>query len=209
MAYTIVNLTLKLLEREIEDFLWDYPPNHPYRMVCSVPYLHNKLVATVLSRVPNRYCVVEETNFSVGEVGFYQSLLEERILIEDRIRAAIPELVQKEGLMAAKLGEIEVDSPHAWWLKIHTATPCVTYHFGPFASHEEAKLNYWGYLEDLLREQAEGISFEVRQGQPTVLTQEGNQDWSETVASFSASPTSRFTPASPVMSESAGVGLRP
>ncbi len=61
----------------------------------------------------------------------------------------------------------------AWWVKIRTDRPPCEYYFGPFATQEEAKAAQPGYLEDLLAEQAEGITWEICQARPQVLTLEG------------------------------------
>ncbi len=53
---------------------------------------------------------------------------------------------------------------------IQTTKPLCTYYFGPFDSAEEAKLNQAGYIEDLMEENAEGITVEIQQCQPEVLT---------------------------------------
>jgi hypothetical protein len=57
-----------------------------------------------------------------------------------------------------------------WWVMIQTTKPLCTYYFGPFDSAEEAKLNQAGYIEDLMEENAEGITVEIQQCQPEVLT---------------------------------------
>ncbi|WP_448380664.1 DUF1816 domain-containing protein [Gloeomargarita sp.] len=60
----------------------------------------------------------------------------------------------------------------AWWVKIRTTRPACEYYFGPFATREEAAAAQPGYLEDLLGEQAEGITWEICQARPQVLTLE-------------------------------------
>ncbi|APB34819.1 hypothetical protein GlitD10_2482 [Gloeomargarita lithophora Alchichica-D10] len=60
----------------------------------------------------------------------------------------------------------------AWWVKICTTHPPCAYYFGPFATEEEAVAAQPGYLEDLLAEQAEGITWEICQARPQVLTVE-------------------------------------
>lgn len=59
-----------------------------------------------------------------------------------------------------------------WWLEIKTAKPSCIYWFGPFASPQEAHLYHFGYVEDLVEEQAEGITvkLELQQYQPKELT---------------------------------------
>ncbi len=57
-----------------------------------------------------------------------------------------------------------------WWLEIKTAKPYCIYWFGPFVSPLEAGLYQPGYVEDLLEEQAEGITIKLQQCQPKQLT---------------------------------------
>ncbi len=57
-----------------------------------------------------------------------------------------------------------------WWLEIQTAKPYCIYYFGPFASPKEARLHQAGYVEDLVHEQAEGITIQLKQCQPKELT---------------------------------------
>lgn len=57
-----------------------------------------------------------------------------------------------------------------WWIKISTATPDCTYYFGPFESKREAKSHQNGYVEDLVRERAQGITVETKWCQPESLT---------------------------------------
>ncbi len=57
-----------------------------------------------------------------------------------------------------------------WWLEINTTIPECTYYFGPFNNAKEATLSQYGYIEDLLGEQARGITVEVKQCQPDRIT---------------------------------------
>ena len=57
-----------------------------------------------------------------------------------------------------------------WWLEIKTAKPYCTYYFGPFANSLEARRHMSGYVEDLVAEQAEGITIKLKQCQPKELT---------------------------------------
>ncbi|MGK7930301.1 MAG: DUF1816 domain-containing protein [Microcystaceae cyanobacterium] len=59
-----------------------------------------------------------------------------------------------------------------WWLEITTTTPPCLYYFGPFDSKAEAQTEQGGYIEDLEAEGATGIKVDIKQTQPTVLTQE-------------------------------------
>ena len=57
-----------------------------------------------------------------------------------------------------------------WWLEIKTAKPSCIYYFGPFDSRQEARLHQDSYVEDLVKEQAEGISIKLKKCQPQKLT---------------------------------------
>ncbi len=58
----------------------------------------------------------------------------------------------------------------AVWVEIVTEKPRCTYYFGPFANPDEAEAAKHGYLEDLQREGAQGISVAVKRCKPTQLT---------------------------------------
>ncbi len=58
----------------------------------------------------------------------------------------------------------------AWWVEVKTVSPHCVYYFGPFASSAEAEASKPGYVEDLERESAEGITVSVRRGKPNELT---------------------------------------
>jgi hypothetical protein len=60
-----------------------------------------------------------------------------------------------------------------WWVEISTITPKCLYYFGPFSSSVEAQAHQSGYIEDLQKEGAQGITAQVKQCQPAFLTQEG------------------------------------
>ena len=57
-----------------------------------------------------------------------------------------------------------------WWVKIVTVKPECIYYFGPFDSQSEAIASQSGYMEDLTAEKATGISIEIKQDRPQLLT---------------------------------------
>ncbi len=59
MSVTIVNLTEPVVAAQIERILDTYP-HHPYQQAFSTPKLKQKLIAYVLSRVPNYYTTIED-----------------------------------------------------------------------------------------------------------------------------------------------------
>lgn len=75
----------------------------------------------------------------------------------------------------------------AWWVEIATAQPRCTYYFGPFSSSAQAHEAKPGYIEDLERENAQGISVTVKRCKPTNLTidESGATAEVEQVPSFS------------------------
>ncbi|MFB2836062.1 hypothetical protein [Floridanema evergladense] len=58
MEKQLFNLTLPVVNEEIGNILSTYP-NHPYKQAFSPTGLRQELVAYVLSRVPNKYTVIE------------------------------------------------------------------------------------------------------------------------------------------------------
>ncbi len=62
------------------------------------------------------------------------------------------------------------EQPKDWWVEIKTIVPRCTYYFGPFDSFESARLDLDGYVEDLLREKAVGITVKIKKCQPLHLT---------------------------------------
>ena len=51
-----------------------------------------------------------------------------------------------------------------------TQSPPCTYYFGPFDSSTEAQGHQEAYLEDLRREEAQGITWTIERSQPAQLT---------------------------------------
>lgn len=60
MEKKLLNLTLPVVIEEIEAILETYP-KYPYQQAFSLTELRQDLIAYVLSRVPNKYTVVEGT----------------------------------------------------------------------------------------------------------------------------------------------------
>lgn len=58
----------------------------------------------------------------------------------------------------------------AWWVKVRTDQPNCTYYFGPFASKKSAEASQSGYVEDLEREGACGITIQTKWYKPKELT---------------------------------------
>ena len=65
---------------------------------------------------------------------------------------------------------IDLSCNLSWWIEIRTTDPPCIYYFGPFNSPDEANLYQAGYIEDLIQEQARGITVELKKCQPQTLT---------------------------------------
>lgn len=57
-----------------------------------------------------------------------------------------------------------------YWIEVNTNQPKCTYYFGPFDSNKEAQIYEDGYIEDLVREKALGISVKTKRCNPKFLT---------------------------------------
>lgn len=94
MSHGLINLTLPVVIQEIENVLDDYP-KHPYQTAFAMPELYQKLLAHILSNVPNQY-VVEEAKELVGKLKVRSSSpLQERLRMEMVIRASILHILRE------------------------------------------------------------------------------------------------------------------
>ncbi|AGF51976.1 sll1170 [Synechocystis sp. PCC 6803] len=180
MSSYLVNETLAVVEEEIDRFLTDFPPDHPYVMALSLSCFRQQLKAKILSTIPNRHKVRTDEDLEFTSVHGYTGLIEEKLVIEERILRAMPDMI--DSLMSRvhqeDSGEIIDQDTQAsslyqdrdWWVRVHTIIPCVTYYFGPFTDEKEANKAYPGYLEDLRAEKAIGIFADIKQDCPRNLT---------------------------------------
>ena len=53
----------------------------------------------------------------------------------------------------------------AWWAKVETKNPVVTYWFGPFLTRRSLKNNLVGFLKDLSSEEPKDISHSIFRSQ--------------------------------------------
>lgn len=88
MSHQIVNLTLPVVLREIENVLEEYP-EYPYQVAFSVEEFRQKLTAHVLSNIPNRYTVIDDSQKPSKEVDFLRRPIAERLQMENLIRGGI------------------------------------------------------------------------------------------------------------------------
>ncbi|MFB2937445.1 hypothetical protein ACE1B6_19530 [Aerosakkonemataceae cyanobacterium BLCC-F154] len=91
MEKQLFNLTLPIVIEEIENILATYPIS-PYQKLFSVNGLRQDLVAYVLSRVPNKYAVLEATETFPHQSLFPPYSSKQLLYIEHYIHLGIREL---------------------------------------------------------------------------------------------------------------------
>ena len=178
MSYQVVNETRLVVEQEIDAFIADFASDHPFRMALSLPYFRNILTAKILNKIPNRHKLRTSKFKNFISTQPINGIQKERLLIEEMIHALMPEIISDKRysrLVNRRLFVLPEKSQFhnidpAWWIKIHTMIPCVTYYFGPFDTQKEAKKHYPGYLADLESEKAIGISAYFEFIKPNILT---------------------------------------
>jgi hypothetical protein len=94
MPHELVNLTLPLVIQEIEDVLDEYP-EHPYQAAFSIHEFRQKLIAHILSQVPNQYMVVGEQAPARKPAPRHSSLLAERLHLETIVRGGILHILRE------------------------------------------------------------------------------------------------------------------
>lgn len=95
MPNATINLTGSLVVEEIDLFLAAYPDNHAYQVAFSQPKLRRKLVDWVLSKIPNRYVVLQDPQGRPIYPDFQCASLEKRLKIEEIIRNGIAAILQE------------------------------------------------------------------------------------------------------------------
>ncbi len=94
MTYKLINLTLPLVINQVQDVLDDYP-EHPYQVAFSIHELRQKLIAHVLSHIPNRYTVEGAQSQPTDPKLLYPSSLEQRLHMETLIHGSILHIVRE------------------------------------------------------------------------------------------------------------------
>ncbi len=94
MSHTLINLTLPIVIQEIENVLDEYP-EHPYQLAFSIHELRQKLIAHILSHVPNRYVVEEVDKSSSDPKVHYSSPLKERLHLEMVVHGSILHILRE------------------------------------------------------------------------------------------------------------------
>jgi Domain of unknown function (DUF1816) len=87
------------------------------------------------------------------------------------------ELLKKSAIKMIKIIEnrtstanCEVSDSLAWWVKVTTAKPDMTYYFGPFTSARDAGLAQPQYIDDFEQAGANILGISIQQCQPSSLT---------------------------------------
>ena len=94
MSYKIANLTLPLVMEEVEEVLQDYP-RYPYQVAFSIHKLRQLLIADVLSKIPNEYTVIEDTEELSIHPQKFSTPVQKRLHREMIIRQSILDILQK------------------------------------------------------------------------------------------------------------------
>lgn len=96
MSKIVFNLTLAVVTDEIEQIetVFKTYPAHPYQQAFAIPNWRQQLIAYVLSRVPNTYKSIEETEPLV-DLNSLPSCLERRLHIETLLYQGIWQLLQQ------------------------------------------------------------------------------------------------------------------
>lgn len=94
MLPRIINLTLLLVLKEIEDILEDYPED-PYQVAFSIPELRQKLILHVVNQLPSYYAILEEDQELPSNPKSLYSSLEEKVCMEILIRESIVKLFRE------------------------------------------------------------------------------------------------------------------
>jgi diguanylate cyclase (GGDEF)-like protein/PAS domain S-box-containing protein len=178
MSYQVFNSTSSIVKTEVDQFLKNYTIDHPYKQALSLPYFRQKLIALVLNNIPNNHILIDECHSFVDDVSFCIGLLEEKLLITAKIAEHISHIVEEykkfngtnNPQYSPQKDSLINSSKLRWWIRIDTVKPCMIYYFGPFDNLSEAKENKDGYLEDLIEENAEGITFDFQHIDPPSLT---------------------------------------
>lgn len=94
MSHKIVNLTLQIVLREVENVLEDYP-EYPYQVAFSVEEFRQKLIAHVLSNIPNRYTVIDDSQEPPKDAKPLSRPIAERLRIENIIRGGMLHILRE------------------------------------------------------------------------------------------------------------------
>ncbi|WP_069791854.1 diguanylate cyclase domain-containing protein [Cyanobacterium sp. IPPAS B-1200] len=176
MSYRVFNSTLSIVQTEIDRFSENSAVEDFYQQALSLPYFRNKLVTKILNNIPNHHVLVHDQTNYVDDNTFCIGVTEEILLIRKKISEYIREVVTEYQVLSVvdkkviPKNNLVPFSEVFWWIRIDTIKPAMTYYFGPFDSLREAEENCNGYVEDLIEEKAEGITFDYQYFEPDSLT---------------------------------------
>lgn len=96
MTKTLVNLTISVVVKKLENILETYP-HHPYQEAYANPDIRQTLIAYILSRIPNQYITVDEEEKSefICSDSILRSL-ERTLHIESIIRQGIEKVLREQ-----------------------------------------------------------------------------------------------------------------
>ena len=101
MTYGLINLTLPLVINQVQDVLDDYH-EHPYQVAFSIHELRQKLIAHVLSQIPNRYTVEGAQSPPTDPKLRYPSSSEQRLRMETLIQGSILHILRENADMISQ-----------------------------------------------------------------------------------------------------------
>lgn len=118
MSKTLVNLTLPLIRKTIEEVLETYP-HHPYQQAFAHPDMRAALIAYVLNQVSSHYVVVDEEK---KQQQLYSDLskpyLEQKVHLENVVHQGIVSVLREYAEQMVQLIPEEVlppESPSNWF----------------------------------------------------------------------------------------------
>ncbi len=94
MSQKLINLTLRLVNQEVEDVLKDCP-KYPYQVALSTDELRNKLIDSILIKTPNYYAMVENESELPKDLKSLYCSSKEQEQMKTLIRKSIFYIVQE------------------------------------------------------------------------------------------------------------------
>ncbi|MBD2395798.1 diguanylate cyclase [Cyanobacterium aponinum FACHB-4101] len=178
MSYQIFNSTLPIVRNEIDIFLKNYSVNHSYQKALSIPYFRQKFITKIINSIPNNHILIDQCHPFIDDNFFYIELAKEKDLIHEKICSNIEDIVSEyndftnsdDQLIIQKKSKVHHSQKLSWWIRYETTKPTVTYYFGPFENFTEATNHSQDYLEDLMDENAQEITYDIELGNPHQLT---------------------------------------
>ncbi|WP_406850535.1 DUF1816 domain-containing protein [Cyanobacterium aponinum AL20118] len=178
MSYQIFNSTLPIVRNEIDIFLKNYSVNHSYQKALSIPYFRQKFITKIINSIPNNHILIDQCHPFIDDNFFYIELAKEKDLIHEKICSNIEDIVSEyndftnsdDQLIIQKKSKVHHSQKLSWWIRYETTKPTVTYYFGPFENFTEATNHSQDYLEDLIDENAQEITYDIELGNPHQLT---------------------------------------